>query len=141
MEVGRVGSTRISKTEERRTLSGRKGFAQSFKQEREKKSQEQLKQMCDDIKKKGNRLVLTKTYADVRIYKKMIKEYLESVLQYMYDTHKDISFWQTQYFITVDTVDEKLEALTQQLLGEEKENINVAATVDEIEGLIVDIYK
>ena len=86
MEVGRVGSTRISKTEERRTLSGRKGFAQSFKQEREKKSQEQLKQMCDDIKKKGNRLVLTKTYADVRIYKKMIKEYLESVLQYMYDT-------------------------------------------------------
>lgn len=141
MEVGRLGSTRISKTEERRTLSGRKGFAQSFKQERERKSQEQLKQMCDDIKKKGNRLVLTKTYADVRIYKKMIKEYLESVLQYMYDTHKDISFWQTQYFITVDTVDEKLEALTQQLLGEEKENINVAATVDEIEGLIVDIYK
>ena len=141
MEVGRVGSTRISKTEERRTLSGRKGFAQSFKQEREKKSQEQLKQMCDKKKKKGNRLVLTKTYADVRIYKKMIKEYLESVLQYMYDTHKDISFWQTQYFITVDTVDEKLEALTQQLLGEEKENINVAATVDEIEGLIVDIYK
>ena len=141
MEVGRVGSTRISKTEERRTLSGRKGFAQSFKQERERKSQEQLKQMCDDIMKKGNRLVLTKTYADVRIYKKMIKEYLESVLQYMYDTHKDISFWQTQYFITVDTVDEKLEALTQQLLGEEKENINVAATVDEIEGLIVDIYK
>ena len=141
MEVGRVGSTRISKTEERRTLSGRKGFAQSFKQEREKKSQEQLKQMCDDIKKKGNRFVLTKTYADDRIYKKMIKEYLESVLQYMYDTHKDISFWQTQYFITVDTVDEKLEALTQQLLGEEKENINVAATVDEIEGLIVDIYK
>ena len=141
MEVGRVGSTRISKTEERRTLSGRKGFAQSFKQERERKSQEQLKQRCDDIKKKGNRLVLTKTYADVRIYKKMIKEYLESVLQYMYDTHKDVSFWQTQYFITVDTVDEKLEALTQQLLGEEKENINVAATVDEIEGLIVDIYK
>ena len=141
MEVGRVGSTRISKTEERRTLSGRKGFAQSFKQERERKSQEQLKQMCDDIKKKGNRLVLTKTYADVRIYKKMITEYLESGLQYMYDTHKDISFWQTQYFITVDTVDEKLEALTQQLLGEEKENINVAATVDEIEGLIVDIYK
>ena len=141
MEVGRVGSTRISKTEERRTLSGRKGFAQSFKQERERKSQEQLKQMCDDIKKKGNRLVLTKTYADVRIYKKMIKEYLESVLQYMYETHKDISFWQTQYFITVDTVDEKLEALTQQLLGEEKENINVAATVDEIEGLFVDIYK
>ena len=59
----------------------------------------------------------------------------------MYDTKKDISFWQTQYFVTVDTVDEKLEELTNAILGDEKENINVAATIDEIEGLIVDIYR
>ena len=97
--------------------------------------------MVDDIKKKCNRFVITKTYADVRLYKKMIKEYLESVLQFMYDTQKDISFWQTQYFITVDTVDEKLEELTQAVLGEEKENMSIAATIDEIQGLIVDIYR
>ena len=75
------------------------------------------------------------------MYKKMIKEYLESVLQYMYDTKKDISFWQTQYFVTVDTVDAKLEELTTALLGEEQENIDVASTIDEIQGLIVDIYR
>lgn len=75
------------------------------------------------------------------MYKKLIKDYLESVLRYMYDTKKDISFWQTQYFVTVDTVDEKLEELTNAILGDEKENINVAATIDEIEGLIVDIYR
>jgi len=97
--------------------------------------------MVDDIKKKGNRLVITKTYADVSLYKKMIKEYLESVLQYMYDTKKDISFWQTQYFITVDTVDEKLGELTSMLLGDEKGNLDIAATIDDIQGLIVDIYR
>ena len=43
-------------------------------------------------------------YIDVVNYKKMIKEYLESVLKYMYETKKDISFWQTQYFITVNTI-------------------------------------
>ena len=59
----------------------------------------------------------------------------------MYDTKKDISFWQTQYFVTVDTVDAKLEKLTEALLGEEKENIDVASTIDEIQGLIVDIYR
>jgi uncharacterized protein YaaR (DUF327 family) len=97
--------------------------------------------MVDYIKKKGNRLVITKTYADVNSYKKMIKEYLESVLQYMYDTKKDISFWQTQYFITVDTVDEKLGKLTSMLLGDEKENSDIASTIDDIQGLIVDIYR
>lgn len=68
-------------------------------------------------------------------------EYLESILKFMYDTKKDVSFWQTQYFITIDTIDERLQELTNTLLGEEKENLNVAATIDEIQGLIVDIYK
>lgn len=139
MEIGRVGRRTV--TNDRTVISNKKDFSQSFNQAKERKSQEQLKKMMEDIKKKGNRLVITKTYADVRIYKKMIKEYLESVLQYMYQTNKDISFWQTQYFITIETVDKKLEELTTVLLGEEKENLNIAATIDEIQGLIVDIYR
>ena len=59
----------------------------------------------------------------------------------MYNVKKDISFWQTQYFVTVDIVDAKLDELTNALLGEEKENLDVAATIDEIQGLIVDIYR
>ncbi len=59
----------------------------------------------------------------------------------MYDTKKDISFWQTQYFVTVDTIDKKLEELTESLLKGEMENLNIAASIDEIQGLIVDIYR
>lgn len=59
----------------------------------------------------------------------------------MYSVKKDISFWQTQYFVTVETIDSKLEELTQALLSEEKEKIQIAGTIDEISGLIVDIYK
>ena len=137
MEISRSTIT----NEERKVVSGRKQFSQSFNQARDRKSEQELKKMADDIKKRGNRLVLTKTYADVRMYKKLIKEYLESVLEFMYSTKKDISFWQTQYFITVDTIDAKLEELTTQLLGEEKENLDIASTIDEIQGLIVDIYR
>ncbi len=97
--------------------------------------------MIEDIQKKGSRLVITKTYGDVLAYKKNIKEYLESILKYMYDTKKDISFWQTQYFVTVDTIDKKLEELTESLLKGEMENLNIAASIDEIQGLIVDIYR
>ncbi|PRR81918.1 YaaR family protein [Clostridium vincentii] len=139
MEIGRVGRSAI--TQERKVVSSRQDFSQNLNQEKEKKSHEQLKRMVDDIKSKGNRLVITKTYADVNSYKKMIKQYLESVLQYMYDTKKDISFWQTQYFITVDTVDEKLGELTSMLLEDEKGNLDIAATIDDIQGLIVDIYR
>ena len=139
MEIGRV--RRGSVTPERKSVSEKKDFSQSFNKERQRKSEEQLKKLVDDIKKRGNKLILTKTYVDVVMYKKMIKEYLESVLKNMYETKKDISFWQTQYFVTVDTVDGKLEELTQAVLGDQKENINIAATIDEIQGMIVDMYR
>ncbi len=71
----------------------------------------------------------------------MIKEYLKSVLNYMYTVKKDISFWQTQYFITVETIDNKLEELTSMLMNEQKDNLSVASTIDDISGLLVDIYK
>lgn len=139
MEIGRVGRGTV--TTERKVVSEKKDFSQSFSRERHRKSEEQLNKMIEDIKKRGNKLITTKTYVDVIMYKKMIKEYLESILKFMYETKKDISFWQTQYFITVDTVDSKLEELTKALLSDEKDNINIASTIDEIQGMIVDIYR
>ncbi|MCH3965927.1 MAG: YaaR family protein [Clostridium sp.] len=140
MEISRIGrsSTTSSKNINIKT---KKDFSQSFNSQMEKKSEEQLKNMFDDIKKRGNRLSITKCYSDVRVYKKMIKEYLKSVLNYMYSVKKDISFWQTQYFITVETIDNKLEELTSMLMNEQKENLNIASTIDDISGLLVDIYK
>ena len=140
MEIGRINRKSPVK-QDRRVVSEKKDFSQSFNQAKERKSEEQLNQMIEEIHKKGNRLVITKTYGDVIAYKKLIKEYLESILKFMYDTKKDISFWQTQYFITIDTIDQKLEELTKSLLQGEGDNLNIAASIDEIQGLIVDIYR
>lgn len=140
MEVSRIGrsSTLSSKN---KSIKIKKDFSQSFNSQMEKKSEQELKNMFNNIKKKGNRLSITKCYSDVKTYKKMIQEYLESVLRYMYNVKKDISFWQTQYFITVETIDKKLEELTSLLMNEQKENLNIAATIDDISGLLLDIYK
>jgi len=126
---------------DKKSVSSKKDFSQNFSFARQQKSEQQLKDMLEDIKKKGNRLSITKCFADVKAYKNLIREYLDSVLRHMYEVKKDISFWQTQYFITVDTVDVKLEELTNLLLSQEKDNLDVANTIDEIAGLIVDIYK
>ncbi|MBD7916086.1 YaaR family protein [Clostridium sp. Sa3CUN1] len=140
MEIGRINRKNVL-NQDKKVISEKRDFSQSFNQARERKSEEQLKKIIEDIQKKGNRLVVSKTYGDVLAYKKLIKEYLESILKFMYDTKKDISFWQTQYFITVDTIDGKLEELTESLINGEMDNLNIAATIDEIQGLIVDIYR
>ena len=140
MEVRRINRKGIIQ-QDRKVLSEKKDFSQSFNHAKERRSEEQLKEMIEEIHKKGNRLLVTKTYGDVIAYKKMIKEYLESILKFMYNTKKDISFWQTQYFITVDTIDTKLDELTTALLKGETDNLNMASSIDEIQGLIVDIYR
>lgn len=122
-------------------IEEKRSFSQSFNQARDRKNEEELKGLIERIKKGGNKLIITKSYADVRAYKRLIKEYLDNILPYIYSTKKDISFWQTQYFITVDTIDEKLESITELMLGEEKDVLDVAKTIDEIQGLILDIYK
>jgi uncharacterized protein YaaR (DUF327 family) len=140
LEISRVGTNTKVSTDKKK-VEGKKDFSQNFNFERDRRSDEQLKQMLEDIKKKGIRLTVTMCYSDVRAYKNTIKEYLQSVLRHMYNVKKDISFWQTQYFVTVETIDAKLTELTEMLLKEEHENINIASMIDEIAGLVVDIYK
>lgn len=140
MEISKVGRhTPI--TRDSKTVNSKPDFSKNFNFAREQKSEEDLKKMLKSIKNKGDRLVISKCYADVQAYKREIREYLQSVLTFMYSVKKDISFWQTQYFVTVEIIDNKLEELTQMLLEEEKENLDVASTIDEITGLIVDIYR
>jgi len=140
LEISRIN--RDSKvSQEKKPIDNKKEFSQSFSFAREKRNEEELKKLSEAIKKKGSRLAITKCMVDVKAYKDLIKEYLHSVIEYMYTLKKDISFWQTQYFIRVETIDEKLEELTKLFLEGQQENISIASKVDEISGLIVDIYK
>lgn len=141
LEISRINRNTPITSEDKKGIGIKKDFSQSFNFARDRKNEEQLKRILEDIKKKGNRLAVTKCYSDVHAYKKMIKEYLKSVLSYMYEINKDISFWQTQYFMTVDIIDNKLKELTEMLLLDEKDNLKIASTIDEISGLVVDIYK
>jgi uncharacterized protein len=140
MEISRIGkSSKVSS--EKKAISSKKDFSESFSFAQERKSEEELKKMFDLIKKKGSRLVVTKCYSDVKAYKRLIQDYLRSIMDHMYNLKKDISFWQTQYYITVDTIDKKMEELAEALITDQKENLDIAGTIDEITGLLVDIYK
>lgn len=140
MEISRIGkNSKVSS--EKKVISSKKDFSESFDFAQQRKSEEELKKMFDEIKKKGSRLVITKCYSDVKAYKRLIQDYLRSIMDYMYSLKKDISFWQTQYYITVDTIDKKMEDLAEALITNQKENLDIAGTIDEITGLLVDIYK
>ena len=122
-------------------VSNKSGFSENFMKSYKSATKEELENYIKDIKKKGNKLILTKSYVDVKNYKTTIKNYLKAVVDYTYTLNKNIGFWENQYYSTVETINKKLESLTNELLSEEKENLDISSTIDIIQGLLIDIYK
>lgn len=122
-------------------ITTKSDFSENFMRSYKSTSKEELENYIKDIKKKGSRLAVTKTYADVKNYKSTIQSYLKAIVNYTYTINKNIGFWENQYYTTVETVNEKLETLTQEVLKGEKENLDISSTIDNIQGLLVDIYK
>lgn len=115
-------------------------FSQSFDSMNKSKTKQELDDYMKEIKKSGERLIRTQNYSDISMYKKAIKGYLKSVVDYAYSINKNTSFWEGNYFTTVKTVNEKLEQMTRELIYEQKENLDIASKVEEINGLLLDIY-
>lgn len=115
-----------------------KEFSQTL--DREKNQQQQrLGQMLDRIKVVGRRLESSRSMADVSEYKQRIQEYLSYVLGNCYRLRSGGNRY-GQWLTWVETVNKDIEELTRTLLEQEKVTINIAARVDKLTGLLVDIY-
>ena len=71
----------------------------------------------------------------------MYKKYLKRVLDDMYELNKCSDTFNSRYYLTVETIDKKLQELTDKIIGNEKDNISILNTLDEIQGLMIDVYK
>lgn len=140
MEIRSIQPSRNIEVKDK-TVSARSDFSESFMKSYKSATKEELESYIKDIKKKGNKLILSKSYIDVKNYKSTIKNYLKAVVDYTYILNKNIGFWENQYYSTVETINEQLESLTNELLSEEKENLDISSTIDTIQGLVIDIYK
>ena len=140
MKVEHSNLNRNISTIENKGNKQKSSFNDSFNQANKFKSKEEIELYIREIKSMGNRVVATKNYNDVVNYKKVIKSYLKSVVDYMYSLNQDSSFWDGNYLKTVKVVDEKLEDITKELLYDQKDNIDLATKIDEINGLLIDMY-
>ena len=115
-------------------------FGDSFNKASIAKSKKEVDGYLNQIKNIGKDLANTRGYSHVIMYKQAIQKYLKSVVDYAYETDRKDSFWSNNYFKTVRVVDEKLENLTKTVLENEKENIDILSEIDDINGLLIDLY-
>lgn len=116
-------------------------FADAFDLANKNQSEQQLQEMLKDIEKLGGRLTKTKTLEDAKQFRSKIKEYLTYIIKNAYLVKRDTTSFSFAIHTRVEVINEKLDELTKKVLGEQKEAIDIAESIEEIKGLLVDVMQ
>ncbi|MHB9093746.1 MAG: YaaR family protein [Eubacteriales bacterium] len=105
--------------------------------------QQKLESLFADIEKQGRSLGESLNLKDLKKYKDLIQKFLDYAVNKMYHL-KEQPGWDRKgrykIYTTIETVNKELEDLTGMLMSDQKDQISILAKVDEIRGLLVDIF-
>lgn len=116
-------------------------FSTMLDLENKEQTEQELKKMLDDIEIIGKRLASTRSLKDAKEYKQKIQKYLSFVVKNAYKLKKEPGPFNYGIHIKIEVINEKLDEMTKELINKEKDNIDIADKIEEIRGLIVDVYK
>lgn len=142
MKVSGVGNKvqpNTSKSKDK--ISKTESFSMSLDLANKEQTDQRLKQMFEDIDKLGKKLTSTRSVSDARAYKLKIQEYLSFVVKNIYVLRREPGPFNYGIHVRIEIINQKLDELTKNLIQEQKDTIDLANQIEEIRGLLVDVYK
>lgn len=108
---------------------------------------DQKKQICsqilEQIDAQSHELRKTLTREGVKRYCQLVKSFMKEALEQSYEvdeeTHWD-RYGNRKNYVIVKKINESLEELMDYVLNQEKNRIDLMSKIDEIRGLLLDLY-
>jgi hypothetical protein len=102
-----------------------------------------LEEAVEEVIESGNELVRSPTPSNLKRYKNAIKEFLKLVEKKLYKLSSsfDMTSGKAKLHVVAEEVNEKLMDLTEKIMKNEWQTINLAARIEEINGLILNLYR
>ncbi len=103
----------------------------------------ELNELINEIDEKGREFVENPNLDTLRAYKSLVKGFLEIVINKLYKVKERMkkTYFKKKVYVIVETIDKKLEELTKYILNRESDRIKLLSLMDEIRGLLIDLYK
>ncbi len=102
-----------------------------------------VEELIGDIEKQGKKLGERADMAEMQKYRGMITQLLNETVSNGFAFQKEGTIGtngRNRMFAMIKTVNEKLDGMTKKVLENEKDNINLLDDIDDIRGLLVDMY-
>lgn len=102
-----------------------------------------LNKLLADIDQAGDRLMRSRNFRDLAKYKSLVKRFVKEAVDFGMDLNQSQSwnqYGQSRPLKTVQTIDEQLIQLTEEVVSQEKEAIDLLGRIGEIKGLLINLY-
>jgi len=105
--------------------------------------QERLTAMMEEITMQGDKLAKHRDIKDMRRYRSLIKGFINEVVSRSHEFSRENFLdrrGRHRVYGIIRLVDENLDALAQELMKDEKDNLAILSKIGEIRGLLLDIF-
>ncbi|HOJ88037.1 MAG TPA: YaaR family protein [Pseudothermotoga sp.] len=118
----------------------RSGFFEILEDVEEEKIDELLEDLIKKVVNTGNELVRSPTQENFKNYRESIKEFLKLIEKRLYKVGRQLSN-DIDLHVVAREINQRLEQIAKDLIEAEKGAIMLAAKVQEIYGLLMDLYR
>lgn len=119
------------------------GFFDILTNSEYKITEKEIKKLMDEILNFGNRFVKSPTQNNLKNYKHSIKQFLKKIEKKLYKVKEDIDMENDspRLHVIAEVVDNKVKEITDAVMNKEKNTLFYASKVEEINGLLLDLYR
>jgi len=129
------------------SASGGQEFSQFFQQHSNDQErgeyQERIQSLFDEIRESAPSLLQKCNLQNFERYREKLTELMEELLRHTYlfqSEHIQDSYGRRKVYATVTVVSQKMKELGEDLLSENTEQLKFISRVDEIRGLLMDLF-
>ncbi|KAF2958342.1 hypothetical protein AS159_01125 [Thermotoga sp. Ku-13t] len=133
-----VKGKKLSKSKLSTRTSQETGFLDVLEKVEEDTYNQLLEEAIKNVVEAGNELVRSPTQENFKKYRESVKHFLKLIEKKLYRIEKAVS---VDLHVVANRVDEKLNEIASALLQLESGAIKLAAKVEEIYGLLINIYR
>ena len=109
----------------------------------EEELQVRLTSLMEEITMQGDKLAKHRDIRDMKRYRGLVKDFLNEIINRSHSFSRENFLdrrGRHRVYGIVRLVDEKLDELAQELVKDEKDNLNILSKIGEIRGLLLDIF-
>lgn len=109
----------------------------------EQELQARLTTLMEEITMQGDKLAKHRDVKDMKRYRGLIKDFMNEIVNRSHSFTRENFLdkrGRHRVYGIVRLVDEKLDELAQELVKDEKDNLNILGLIGEIRGLLLDIF-